>query len=124
MVNLPKHPGSTWWMALTSPNTASSESISRSTKWGFVWINLDCAKDPEVKWEELFDSVDTQRRLKAFHMKNYRYDHSWDMDGEYNWKTLIDNYNEVNCLTNFERPWSIDIGLLVLSLLSRTSWYC
>ncbi|OCT54705.1 putative iron-sulfur domain containing protein [Cladophialophora carrionii] len=61
---------------------------------GFIWVNLDAAPEPEVKWEEFFDSVDTQGRLQAFDMKNYRYDHSWDMDGEYNWKTLIDNYNE------------------------------
>ncbi|KIW90078.1 uncharacterized protein Z519_09509 [Cladophialophora bantiana CBS 173.52] len=61
---------------------------------GFVWINLDASENVQVKWEELFTSVDTQSRLGAFNMKNYRYDHSWDMDGEYNWKTLIDNYNE------------------------------
>ncbi|EXJ63125.1 hypothetical protein A1O7_03570 [Cladophialophora yegresii CBS 114405] len=66
----------------------------RVDRRGFVWVTLDAAQEPEVKWEEFFDSVDTQGRLQAFDMKNYRYDHSWDMDGEYNWKTLIDNYNE------------------------------
>lgn len=62
---------------------------------GQVWINLDSAEVPEVSWDESFHEVDQQQRLRSFDMKNYRYDHSWQMDGDYNWKTLIDNYNEV-----------------------------
>lgn len=58
-------------------------------------MNLEAADVPEVSWEESFSQVDLQRRLEVFDMKNYRYDHSWDMEGVYNWKTLIDNYNEV-----------------------------
>jgi phenylpropionate dioxygenase-like ring-hydroxylating dioxygenase large terminal subunit len=64
-------------------------------KRGFAWVNLDSAEEPEVGWKESFQAVDDQERLHAFKMEDYRYDHSWDMDGEYNWKTLIDNYNEV-----------------------------
>lgn len=62
---------------------------------GFVWVNLDAAQSPEVLWETYFDKVDTQPRLKDFDMGEYSFDHAWEMDGEYNWKTLIDNYNEV-----------------------------
>ena len=63
---------------------------------GFVWVNLDSAEEPEVPWEESFQDVDEQPRLRAFTMENYHFDHAWDMHGEYNWKTLIDNYNEVS----------------------------
>jgi hypothetical protein len=28
-------------------------------------------------------------------MEDYCYNHSWNMDGDYNWKTLVDKYNEV-----------------------------
>lgn len=74
----------------------------------FVWVNLDSAKVPEVSWEESFQHVDLQERLGAFDMKRYRYDHSCDMDGEYNWKTLIDNYNEVRRVSRCIPVSSID----------------
>ncbi|KIV79401.1 hypothetical protein PV11_06963 [Exophiala sideris] len=63
-------------------------------KRGFVWVNLDSADRPTVAWETSFEAVDEQPRLHVFDMHEYRYDHSWDMKGQYNWKTLIDNYNE------------------------------
>lgn len=64
-------------------------------KMGFVWINLDANKHPEVAWEDDFKGVDMQPRLEAFDMSKYRFDHQWEMLGDYNWKTLADNYNEV-----------------------------
>jgi len=68
---------------------------SKVDKQGFVWINLDSGDEPSVKWEDKFLSVDEQPRLNAFDMKKFHFDHSWSMKGDYNWKTLIDNYNEV-----------------------------
>lgn len=67
-------------------------------------MNLDSSDVPEISWEESFSQVDLQKRLAVFDMKNYRYDHSWDMDGEYNWKTLIDNYNEVRVIEKCTSP--------------------
>lgn len=61
---------------------------------GFVWVNLDASENP-TSWEEQCNGADTQERLGVFDMDEYHYDHSWSMDGPYNWKTLIDNYNEV-----------------------------
>ena len=65
-------------------------------KRGFVFVNLDSADEPAVKWEDSFQAVDEQPRLDVFDMGKYQYDYSWDMNGEYNWKTLIDTYNEVS----------------------------
>ena len=62
---------------------------------GFVWINLDGGDNPSIPWQRDFDGADTQPRLKEFIMDEYFFDHAWDMTGEYNWKTLVDNYNEV-----------------------------
>lgn len=62
---------------------------------GFLWVNLDAAEKPTVSWEEQFGGVDKQPRLKNFDMSNYEYDHTWSMEGKFNWKTLIENYNEV-----------------------------
>lgn len=62
---------------------------------GFVWINLDSEPEPTVSWSEYFSSVDLQDRLQKFDMSQYHFDHQWEMVGDYNWKTLADNYNEV-----------------------------
>ncbi|KAG8625588.1 hypothetical protein KVT40_005989 [Elsinoe batatas] len=67
---------------------------------GFIWINLDGKKSPEVTWEEEFDGVDEQERFNAFDFDNYQYDHSWGIDADYNWKIAADNYNECyHCAT-------------------------
>ncbi|KAF4835882.1 Carnitine monooxygenase oxygenase subunit [Colletotrichum tropicale] len=61
---------------------------------GFVWVNLDASEKPVVSWEEFFTQVDEQPRLQNFKMDDYVFDHAWEMLGDYNWKTLADNYNE------------------------------
>lgn len=61
---------------------------------GFIWVNLDASPEPEVKWTDDFEGVDTQERFKHFDFSQYKFDHVWGMEGKYNWKTLADNYNE------------------------------
>lgn len=64
---------------------------------GFIWVNLDAAKEPSISWEEQFADIDKQERLEHFNMDDYEYDHTWSLDEcKFNWKTLIENYNEVS----------------------------
>ena len=67
---------------------------------GFVWVNLDAGEEPEVKWEDEFEDVDLQSRFQEFNPENYSFDHTWDIEGEFNWKILADNYNERYQTTN------------------------
>jgi phenylpropionate dioxygenase-like ring-hydroxylating dioxygenase large terminal subunit len=55
---------------------------------------MDSKKEPDVSWEEQFDGVDKQERFKQFNFDDYDFDHTWKMDGHYNWKILADNFNE------------------------------
>ena len=64
-------------------------------KRGFIWVNFDTAETPTVSWEQMNKQVDEQPRLDEFDFEKYKYDHSWSMPGEFNWKVLSDNYNEV-----------------------------
>ncbi|KAF9639907.1 iron-sulfur cluster-binding protein [Lasiodiplodia theobromae] len=61
---------------------------------GFIWVNLEAAKVPSADWTDDFGGVDLQPRLAQFQMAEYTFDHAWSMVGDYNWKTLADNYNE------------------------------
>ena len=62
---------------------------------GFIWVNLEAGSEPSVPWSADFEGLDTQPRLVAYDLMNdYQFDHTWEMDGDYNWKTLADNYNE------------------------------
>ncbi|KAF5252534.1 hypothetical protein FANTH_2428 [Fusarium anthophilum] len=84
-------------------------------KLGFIWINMDASPTPTVPWEDDFAGVDTQPRLQPFDMEAYHFDHQWEMIGDYNWKTLADNYNEcyhcptghpaLNALTDLSKYW-------------------
>jgi phenylpropionate dioxygenase-like ring-hydroxylating dioxygenase large terminal subunit len=66
---------------------------------GFVWVNLDASETPEVAWKDDFEGVDEQPRFEHYNFEDYRFDHTWDMEGEFNWKILADNYNECyHCL--------------------------
>ena len=66
---------------------------------GFVWINMDASEEPAVKWEDDFAGVDEQPRFQHYDFENYAFDHTWDMEGDFNWKILADNYNECyHCL--------------------------
>lgn len=67
---------------------------------GFIWVNLDSSPEPEISWEDDFKGIDLQPRFQDFNFEDYAFDHTWEMDGEYNWKILADNYNECyHCLT-------------------------
>jgi len=60
---------------------------------GFVWVNLDASKKPE-EWSAEFNNIDRMSRHEPFNFDDYHFDHTWGMSGDYNWKTLADNYNE------------------------------
>jgi phenylpropionate dioxygenase-like ring-hydroxylating dioxygenase large terminal subunit len=60
---------------------------------GFIWVNLDASKTPE-DWSTEFENIDKMARHEPFNFEDYHFDHTWGMSGDYNWKTLADNYNE------------------------------
>lgn len=61
---------------------------------GFIWINMDSNKVPEVPWEEHFEGVDIQERYNTMNFDDYELDHTYELQGDFNWKALQDNFNE------------------------------
>lgn len=64
-------------------------------RMGFVWINLDTADPPQHRWSSDHANTDHQERLRFFDASNYHFAHEYEIVGDFNWKTLADNYNEV-----------------------------
>ncbi|KAF2646537.1 ISP domain-containing protein [Massarina eburnea CBS 473.64] len=61
---------------------------------GFVWINMDAKEKPEVSWESHFENVDKQDRYQGYNFDDYQLNHTYELEGAYNWKILADNFNE------------------------------
>ncbi|KAG5952881.1 hypothetical protein E4U53_007641 [Claviceps sorghi] len=61
---------------------------------GFIWVNMDAKEQPEMSWKDDFDGVDEQPRFQNYNFDDYEFDHTWEMEGDYNWKILADNFNE------------------------------
>lgn len=68
---------------------------------GFIYVNLDGKKVPEISWEDDWKEIDRQERYSQYNFDDYVFDHTWSMEGPYNWKILADNYNECyHCATS------------------------
>ncbi|KAF2716875.1 ISP domain-containing protein [Polychaeton citri CBS 116435] len=61
---------------------------------GFIWINLDSSEKPEESWVEMFSGVDEQERFEKFDFNEYKLDHTYELEANYNWKIASDNFNE------------------------------
>ncbi|KAG5926086.1 hypothetical protein E4U42_003674 [Claviceps africana] len=81
-------------------------------KNGFIWVNMDAGEQPEMSWKDDFDGVDKQSRFQNYNFDDYQFDHSWEMEGDYNWKILADNFNECyHCKTTHpDIPTIADLG--------------
>jgi phenylpropionate dioxygenase-like ring-hydroxylating dioxygenase large terminal subunit len=55
---------------------------------------MDAAEKPSIPWADDFKGIDDQARFKSYNFEEYKFDHTWEMEGDYNWKILADNYNE------------------------------
>lgn len=88
---------------------------------GFIWVNLDGKEKPEVSWEHDFLGGDTQSRLAAFNFDDYVYDHSWELDANYNWKLAADNFNECyHCKTTHpDIPDVVDLSSYSVDIQRR-----
>jgi phenylpropionate dioxygenase-like ring-hydroxylating dioxygenase large terminal subunit len=61
---------------------------------GFVWINLDAKPEPEIAWSDDFAGMENLPRYDGVKWDDFVYDHTWEMECNYNWKIAADNYNE------------------------------
>ncbi|KAK5080128.1 hypothetical protein LTR05_008787 [Lithohypha guttulata] len=88
----------------------------------FIWVNLDSSEEPEVAWSDEFQDVDIQPRFENYEFANYHFDHTWNMIGDYNWKTLADNYNECyHCPT--AHPDAADLADLKMYSVETSGGY-
>ncbi|ODV83020.1 hypothetical protein CANARDRAFT_25399 [[Candida] arabinofermentans NRRL YB-2248] len=60
-------------------------------KHGHVYINFDNT-DSAVPFEEFFEGLEDE--MNEYDFEDYEYHMSYELDGEFNWKTLMDGYQE------------------------------
>lgn len=64
---------------------------------GFVYVNMEAKEMPEVSWESQYGAMDQQEVLvhAGVDWDKVEYDFTWTKEGNFNWKLMQDNYNEV-----------------------------
>jgi phenylpropionate dioxygenase-like ring-hydroxylating dioxygenase large terminal subunit len=90
---------------------------------GFIWVNLDGSEKPEISWENDLKGIDLQPRFKDFNFEEYAFDHAWELNGDYNWKILADNYNESYHSVNTQNDSGIHDPDTTQGLKSASTYY-
>ena len=64
---------------------------------GFVYANLDAKGTPDVSWDCQYGLLDQQEVLvsSGVDWNSVEFDLTWTKEGQFNWKLMQDNYNEV-----------------------------
>ncbi|TID28383.1 hypothetical protein CANINC_002561 [Pichia inconspicua] len=61
------------------------------SRQGLVFINFDNT-DTSIPFEEFFSGLETE--MDEYDFDDYEYHMSYELDGQFNWKTLMDGYQE------------------------------
>ncbi|CUM66840.1 uncharacterized protein PRCAT00004524001 [Priceomyces carsonii] len=64
---------------------------THTTPQGLVFVNFSTEEDV-IPFDEWFNGI--QGELNEFDFSDYEYHMSYELDGQFNWKTLMDGYNE------------------------------
>ncbi len=62
------------------------------TNQGLVFINFDSTKEGPIPFDEWF--VGMENEMNEYDFSDYEYHMSYQLDGKFNWKTLMDGYQE------------------------------
>lgn len=67
---------------------------------GFIYANLDAANTPETAWSDQYGAMDLEDRFvkSGIDWEKIEYDLTWTQNGEFNWKLMQENYNEVSLI--------------------------
>lgn len=63
-----------------------------TTDQGLVFINFDSTKEGPVPFDDWFKGLQTE--MHEYDFSDYEYHMSYQLDGKFNWKTLMDGYQE------------------------------
>lgn len=63
-----------------------------TTDQGLVFINFDSTEQGPVPFDDWFKNLQTE--MHEYDFSDYEYHMSYELDGQFNWKTLMDGYQE------------------------------
>lgn len=62
------------------------------TDQGLIFINFDQSKEGPMPFDKWYEGL--QSEMKEYDFSDYEYHMSYELDGKFNWKTLMDGYQE------------------------------
>jgi len=62
------------------------------TPQGLIFVNFDCSEEGPVSFKEWYGGLEEE--LDEVNFDAYEYHSSYQLDGRFNWKTLMDGYQE------------------------------
>lgn len=65
---------------------------SHTTDQGLVFVNFNSTKEGPMPFDEWFKGLQTE--MHEYDFSDYEYHMSYELDGKFNWKTLMDGYQE------------------------------
>jgi len=74
------------------------------TPSGHIFVNFDAEESPQKGFEEWFGGLEGE--MNEFSFDEYEYHSSFVLEGEFNWKTLMDGYQECYRMN----PWLNEIN--------------
>ncbi|ODV63973.1 Bet v1-like protein [Ascoidea rubescens DSM 1968] len=62
------------------------------TDQGLIFVNFNLVKEGPIPFDEYY--LGLQEEMKEYNFSDYQYYMSYELDGKFNWKTLMDGYQE------------------------------
>jgi len=90
-----------------------------TTRQGLIFINFDATPDA-VPFEEFYKGLEDE--CDDFDFANFEYVESWELDGEFNWKTLMDGYHECYHCPTAHPSFSKAIKVPTYNVIPKTNY--
>lgn len=93
---------------------------TRTTDQGLVYVNFDNSPNGPMAFENWYQNM--EETMKIFDFSQYEYHKSYTLDGNFNWKTLVDGYQECYHCPTAHPGLSKAFALPTYKVVPQTGW--
>jgi len=92
------------------------------TPQGLIFVNLDCSEEGPVPFKDWFGGLEDE--LDEFDFEDYEYHSTYELDGRFNWKTLMDGYQECYHCPTAHPGLAKAFKMPTYKVMPKSSHYC